>query len=189
MAVHTVYGSSWSGGQIGAAAEAYPTAKATPDPSHICDLLQSLQILNQLSKARYLHRGYVRSYRATIGTPYSFIFPWLLFFFQNYTQSIVIVSYQNQKGSECFLKSFYSQCFCPFYLKLILYHQLLSSHTIFFFFSQLHVRHMEVLGLGSSQAAAAELHCSLRQHQILNPLRGQGWNPQPHRQYVGFLPC
>ena len=44
------------GGPTGAAAEAYITATATSDPSHICDLHCSLwqcQILNPLIKARY----------------------------------------------------------------------------------------------------------------------------------------
>ena len=47
----TAYGSFQARGQIGAAAEAYVTATATPDPSHICDLhrdLQQLQTLNPL---------------------------------------------------------------------------------------------------------------------------------------------
>ena len=48
-------GSSQARGWIGAVAEAYTTATATPDPSHISDLYYSLWqcwILNPLSKAR-----------------------------------------------------------------------------------------------------------------------------------------
>ena len=47
--------SSWARGQVGAAAEAYATATATPDPSSICNLRHSLQqhwIFNLLSEAR-----------------------------------------------------------------------------------------------------------------------------------------
>ena len=49
------YGSSQARGQIRAVAEAYTTAMATWDPSHIVDLclsLQKCQILNPLSQAR-----------------------------------------------------------------------------------------------------------------------------------------
>ena len=55
MATPVAYGNSWARGQIGATAEAYATATATLDPSHICDLHRSLQqhqILNPLSEAR-----------------------------------------------------------------------------------------------------------------------------------------
>ena len=41
-ATTAAYGSAWSRGQIGAAAEAYATAMATADPSHIRDLCCSL---------------------------------------------------------------------------------------------------------------------------------------------------
>ena len=50
-------GSSWARGCIGAAAEAYTTATATPDQSHICNLHLSLWqcwTLNPLNKARDL---------------------------------------------------------------------------------------------------------------------------------------
>uniref|UniRef100_F1ST22 Dynein axonemal heavy chain 2 n=1 Tax=Sus scrofa TaxID=9823 RepID=F1ST22_PIG len=43
---------SWARGQIGAAAEAYPTATETLDASHICCSLQQCRVLNPLSKAR-----------------------------------------------------------------------------------------------------------------------------------------
>ena len=55
MTTIVAYGSSRARGPTGAAAEAYSTALATPDPSHICDLYHSSQqhqILNLLSKAR-----------------------------------------------------------------------------------------------------------------------------------------
>ena len=55
MAVPAAYGSSQTGGQIRAAAEAYTTAMATLNPSHIHDLhcsLQQRQIFNPLSEAR-----------------------------------------------------------------------------------------------------------------------------------------
>ena len=55
MATPVAYGSSQARGRIGATAEAYTTATATPDLSIICDLHCSLeqgQILNPLSKAR-----------------------------------------------------------------------------------------------------------------------------------------
>ena len=55
MATSTAHGSSWTRDQTGAAAESYPTAMATLDPSHICDLqcsLQQLRILKPLSEAR-----------------------------------------------------------------------------------------------------------------------------------------
>ena len=65
MAAPTAYGSSWAKGQIGAIAAAYATAMATLDPSHLCDLCCSCQILNPLSEARdrthILHRDNVRS--------------------------------------------------------------------------------------------------------------------------------
>ena len=47
------YGRSWARGRIGAAAEAYTTVTATPDPICICNLchsLQQCQILNPLIK-------------------------------------------------------------------------------------------------------------------------------------------
>ena len=43
MAIPVAYESSWARDWIGAAAEAYTTAMATPDPSHIWDLCHSLQ--------------------------------------------------------------------------------------------------------------------------------------------------
>ena len=54
-AILVASGSSWARDQMGATAEAYTTATATPDPSPICDLHQSLWqhwILNPLSEAR-----------------------------------------------------------------------------------------------------------------------------------------
>ena len=42
MDAPVAYGSSWVRGQIGAAAEAYATATATPDPRCTCDLHHSL---------------------------------------------------------------------------------------------------------------------------------------------------
>ena len=54
MAEPATYGSSKARDQIGAAAEAYDTAMATPDPSCLCNLSHSLwqcQILNPLSEA------------------------------------------------------------------------------------------------------------------------------------------
>ena len=51
MMARVGYGSSWTRGGIGAAAEAYTIATATPDPSCICNLCHSLQkhqILNPL---------------------------------------------------------------------------------------------------------------------------------------------
>ena len=55
MVTPWAYGSSQARDCIGAAAEAYATAIAMLDLSHICDLFRSLQqcwILNPLSKAR-----------------------------------------------------------------------------------------------------------------------------------------
>ena len=55
MAAPVAYGSSQARGRIRAAAGAYTTATATPDPRYICDLRYSLQqcwILNPLSEAR-----------------------------------------------------------------------------------------------------------------------------------------
>ena len=55
MTTSVAYGSFQARGQIGAAAEAYITAMATPDMSHICDLYHSLQqirILNPLNEVR-----------------------------------------------------------------------------------------------------------------------------------------
>ena len=55
LATPVAYGSSRARGCIRASAEAYATATATPDSSHIFDLCHSLlqrQILNPLSKAR-----------------------------------------------------------------------------------------------------------------------------------------
>ena len=55
MAAPASGGSSQARGGIGASTEAYTTARATQDPSHICNLCHSLrqyQILNPLSKAR-----------------------------------------------------------------------------------------------------------------------------------------
>ena len=55
MTTLAAHGSSQARGWIGAAAEAYATATATLDPSHICNLHRSLQqhqILNSLSEAR-----------------------------------------------------------------------------------------------------------------------------------------
>ena len=69
MATPVSYGSSQARGQIRAVAEAYTTAMATLDLSHICNLCFSLwqhQILNPLSEARdqigilHPHRCYVR---------------------------------------------------------------------------------------------------------------------------------
>ena len=57
MAAPMAYGSSWVRGQFGAAAEAYATAMATPDLSHIWDLHHSLWqcwICNLMNKARDL---------------------------------------------------------------------------------------------------------------------------------------
>ena len=62
------------------------------------------------------------------------------------------------------------------------------------------LQHMEVPGSGVKLAAAVtyttamaaldlscicDLYCSMCQHPILNPLRGQGSNPHPHRDNVG----
>ena len=55
MAAPATPESSQARGQIGATAEAYATATATSDPSHVCDLylgFQQRQLLNPLSKAR-----------------------------------------------------------------------------------------------------------------------------------------
>ena len=55
MAASVAYGSSWAPGWIGAAAETYTTARATPDLSCLCKLYRSSQqrwILNPLSKSR-----------------------------------------------------------------------------------------------------------------------------------------
>ena len=54
MAAPAAYGSSQARGRIGVAAEAYATATATPDTSHICKLHHSLWqhwILGPLSEA------------------------------------------------------------------------------------------------------------------------------------------
>ena len=69
MTTAAAYGSSWAGGGIRAAAEAYPTAIATLDLSRICDLCCSLWQCNAGSlthRARpemetALHRDTVRS--------------------------------------------------------------------------------------------------------------------------------
>ena len=53
MAAPVAYGRSQAKHQIGATAGAYPTAMATPDLRHICDLhcsLQQCQILNPLNE-------------------------------------------------------------------------------------------------------------------------------------------
>ena len=60
MSTPVAYGSSWARGQIRATTEAYTTATAMPDPSHICNLCCSWwqhQILNALSEAR--DRAYI----------------------------------------------------------------------------------------------------------------------------------
>ena len=54
MTIPAAYGISWARGQIWAAAAVYTTAVATPDPSCICDLHQSLQhcqILSPINEA------------------------------------------------------------------------------------------------------------------------------------------
>ena len=54
-AVLAAKGSSWAGGRITVAAEAYASTTVTPDLSRICDLRPSLwqcRILTPLSKAR-----------------------------------------------------------------------------------------------------------------------------------------
>ena len=67
LAVPVAYGRSWARGQIGAAAVAYATAKATSDPSRFQDLCHSLWqrgILNPLSEVRdktCIHRDNIRS--------------------------------------------------------------------------------------------------------------------------------
>ena len=51
----TAYGGSWARSQTDLQLKAYAIATAPPDPSHICDVPQSLrqhQILNPLSEAR-----------------------------------------------------------------------------------------------------------------------------------------
>ena len=58
MAAPATYGSYQARGQIRAAAEAYTTATAMQDLSHICDLHHSLRqhwILNPLSEAKGLN--------------------------------------------------------------------------------------------------------------------------------------
>ena len=77
MATLAVYGSSWAGGQVGAIAAAYATARPTPNPSHICNLHCSTQqcwTLNPMSKARdhlciFMDTGRVRNLLSHMGTP------------------------------------------------------------------------------------------------------------------------
>ena len=55
MAAPMVHGRSWAGVELDLQLQAYITATATPDLSHICILhhsLQQRQILNPLSEAR-----------------------------------------------------------------------------------------------------------------------------------------
>ena len=94
-------------------------------------------------------------------------------------------------------QEFTSGCWLIFFLKIL---------TNFFFPSlQPRLQHMEVPRLGvqaelqlpaCSTATATpdpshvfHLHHSSWQHLILNPLRGQGWNLQPHGNCVRFLTC
>ena len=61
MAALVAYGNSQARSRIGAAAEAYATATAMPDPSRICDLHRSLWqcwILNPLSETRSSHEQF-----------------------------------------------------------------------------------------------------------------------------------
>ena len=59
MTAHVAHGSFQARGQNKAVPEAYATAMATPDLSHICDphhsLSQQCQILNSLNQARGLN--------------------------------------------------------------------------------------------------------------------------------------
>ena len=76
----TAYGGSQARGRIGAKPLVYTTARATPDPSHVCDLhhsSQQRQILNALTEARDQTHIIVPSqihFPCTMmGTPYCFL--------------------------------------------------------------------------------------------------------------------
>ena len=78
-------------------------------------------------------------------------------------------------------------------------------YLFFFFFLELHLRHMQVPRLGlelelqllayitatavSDLSLICDLHHSLWQCQILNPLSKAGIRPHSRGQYVGFLTC
>ena len=72
-----------------------------------------------------------------------------------------------------------------------------SKNNLLFFWGGAHLWHVEVPGPGvelglqlpafPTAMAMPDLSCIFRQHQILNPLRGQGSNQHPRRDTVGSL--